>query len=166
MNARFRPLFRRTVRLAAIPALAPALGLTLAAAPISTPAANAAAAVIPNCPLYDLCTWQNANYGGTQWRLNLTGGKQVHTWYFVGSAANDQISSYYNAYVSYAYIAKNCLADSQWTYITAGHYNPDVVPNKWPNGTGINDSISAYAIGAKGQGVSFPAHGSRTEGGC
>ncbi len=164
MNARFRPLFRRNrLRLAAITVLAPALGLILAAAPLSTPAAEAA---IPSCALHYLCTWQNASYSGTEWRLNLTGGREYHTWWTVGSAANDKISSYYNATLDYAYIAKNCLADSQWTYIIYGNYNPNLAPNRWPNGSGINDSISAYAIGAPGQGVSFPAHGSRTEGGC
>jgi hypothetical protein len=43
MNARFRPLFRRNrARLAAITVLAPALGLTLAAAPFPAQAAEAA----------------------------------------------------------------------------------------------------------------------------
>ena len=164
MNARFRPLFRRNrARLAAITVLAPALGLTLAAAPFPAQAAEAA---VPSCSLHYLCTWQNAGYGGTEWRLNLSAGRQTHTWWFVGSAANDQISSYYNATLAYAYIAKNCLAGSQWTYITESNYNPNLAPNKWQDGSSINDSISAYAIGATGQGVSFPAHGSRTEGGC
>lgn len=164
MNARFRPLFRRNrARLAAITVLAPALGLTLAAAPFSTQVAEAA---VPSCTHGYLCTWHDAGYGGTEWRLNLTSGRETHTWYTVGSAANDNISSYYNSTLVYAFIAKDCLAGSQWTYIIGGNYNPNLAPNQWPDRSSINDSISAYAIDAGGQGHSFPAHGSRTEGGC
>jgi len=163
MNLRSRRYFgRNRVRLAAITVLAPAVGLTLAAVPFVTPAAEAS----PSCPVHHFCTWQNAGYSGTEWQLYLTGGRQTHTWWFVGSGANDQISSYYNATLDYAYIAKDCLADSLWTYITYGNFNPNLAPNKWQDGSSINDSISSFAIGASGQGVSFPAHGSRTEGGC
>ena len=162
------PSGRSRLRLAAI-VLAPAIGLAASALPFTAPAAQAASAAeaaAPSCALHYLCTWQNASYGGTEWRLSLTSGRETHTWWTVGSAANDQISSYYNATLAYAYIAKNCLADSQWTYIIGANYNPNLAPNKWPNGSSINDSISAFAIGVPGQGVSFPAHGSRTEGGC
>jgi hypothetical protein len=160
MNLRSNRYFgRNRVRLAAITVLAPALGITLASA------ASAAPEVVPSCPLHHFCTWQNAGYSGTEWQLYLTGGRETHTWWFVGSA-NDQISSYHNFTLAYTYIAKDCLADSQWTYIGGGNYNPNLAPNKWPDGSGINDSISAFAIGVAGQGVSFPAHGSRTEGGC
>lgn len=158
MNTHFRPLFRRTsVRLAAFAVLAPALSLGAVVALPSTPA------LAYSCPLNDLCTWQNSGYSGTQWNF----GGQGDFWYFVGGSANDQISSYVNRSQEDAYIAKNCPADSQWTWFGNGASNSNLAYAKWPNGTSINDSISAYAINSYNDvDIDFPAHGDRTHGGC
>jgi hypothetical protein len=110
-----------------------------------------------------LCGWQNSNYSGTQW--NLTG--EDGYWWTVGSAANDKISSLYNHSLSYGFVAKNCPADSEWTYIGAGFAAPNLANNKWPDQTSMNDSISAFGIGGVGEPhPNFPDHGSRMFGGC
>lgn len=164
MGSRFRlPLGLGRLRRAAIAvAAAPPLALALFAVPFATPAAPVAEA-FPPCPIDHLCTWQNSNYMGTNWNFTIT----THTWYYVGAGANDKISSLYwnNYFQTFGYIAKNCPADSQWTYINTQGTAPNLANNKWPNQTGMNDSISAYAIGG-GTRPTFPAHGSRISGGC
>lgn len=163
MNARSHPIFRRNgLRLAAIAVLAPALSLTVAALPFATPAAQAL-----SCPRDSLCTWQNSNYSGTQWNFGF--GRQKGYWWYVGAAANDQISSLYNnsAYGEFAYVAKDCPADSQWTWIDLQGKVSNLANAEWPNLTSMNDSISAWAEGVTGQSSpAFPAHGSRVDGGC
>jgi hypothetical protein len=164
MNARSHPIFRRNgLRLAAIAVLAPGLGLAVSALPFATPAAQAS-----SCPVNTLCTWQNSDYTGTQWNLGEI-GRQPGYWWYVGSAENDQISSlWFNSQSGlYAYVAKDCPADSQWTWIDGQGKNSNLANAEWPNLTSMNDSISAYAIGVTGQtSPAFPAHGSRVDGGC
>jgi Peptidase inhibitor family I36 len=163
MNARSHPLSRRNrLRLAAILVLAPVLGLIVSTLP-SAPAAMAA-----TCPFDYLCTWQNASYSGTQWNFTYSSHIPTATWVYVGSAPNDKISSYRNGLnQANAYIAKNCPADSQWTWIPISNSNSNLSGSKWQNGTSINDSISAIALGAFGTSkVSDPSPGSRTNGGC
>jgi hypothetical protein len=154
------PSGRSRVRRAAI-VVAAATALTPALLTLPTPAAEAA-----SCPDNTLCTWQNSNYGGTQW--NYSG--HLGYWWYVGNSANDQISSLHWNYNSslqgvFAYVAKNCPADSQWTWISPGGVAPNLANNKWPDGTSMNDSISAWAITTNPK-ATFPAHGSRTAGGC
>jgi hypothetical protein len=161
MNAHFRPLFRRmSVRLAAFALLAPAVGLGAVAALPSS------AAVAVSCPLGDLCTWHDSGYMGTQWNYRLRSNIPAFTWVFVGSAQNDEISSYQNNRTDYSFIAKNCPADSLWTWLGFAAQNSNLANAKWQNGTTINDSISAIAIGGSGHDNSFPNHGDRTHGGC
>jgi hypothetical protein len=158
MNARFRPLFRRTsVRLAAVAVLAPALSLGAWAA------MPAPAALANSCPGGYFCTWADAGYQNTQWNLNRGGD----FWWYVGGAANDKISSYINNNGDYSYIAANCPADSQWTWIGPWARNSNLANSSWPGGGSVNDSISAYARqGLNDVDVDFPAHGDRTHAGC
>src|SRR5215472_2077232 len=133
MNTHLRPLFRRTsVRLAAFAVLTPALGLGAMVALPSSPA------LAYSCPLNYLCTWHDTGFMGTQWNFNRGGD----FWWYVGAGPNDQISSYVNHTQEYAYIAKNCPADSQWTWVGTTASNNDLTKAKWPNGTNMNDSIS------------------------
>lgn len=160
MSSRSHPrLGRNLLRRAAIVAVAPALALAMSALPFATPAALAI-----SCPRNTLCTWQNSNYSGTQWNL-------THSiyWQYAGAGPNDKISSLYwnDAYGQFAYLAKNCPADSQWTWIDLQAKVPNLANAKWPNGTSMNDSISAYTIGPRNQmSPAFPPHGSRVSGGC
>jgi hypothetical protein len=162
MNARSQRYFRRNrLRLAAF-ALAPAIGLAASALPFTAPAAQAAPAV-GGCPVSNFCAWQNSGYGGTRWDYQ----RQTGFWWYVGAAANDQISSFQNNRAAYAYIAKDCPAASDWTWIDAGSLNSNLAGSKWQDGSSINDSITAVGEGAVGQAEpTEPAHGSRTNGGC
>jgi Peptidase inhibitor family I36 len=164
MSSRSHPLFGRTLlRRAAIVAVVPALGLAMSILPVATPAAQAL-----SCPDNTLCAWQNSDYSGTQWRLGEI-SREPGYWWYVGAAANDKISSLWNnsREGQYAYVAKDCPAGSEWTWIDRQGKNSNLANAKWPNGTSMNDSISAYAIGVAGKrSPSFPAHGSRIDGGC
>ena len=158
MNTHLRPLFRRTsVRLAAFAVLTPALGLGAWAA------LPAPAALANSCPLNYLCTWHDAGFSGTQWNF----GRHNDAWWYVGAGPNDQISSYINKSQEYAFIAKACPADSQWTWLGVNASNSNLQGSSWPGGGSINDSISAYAInGPSDFDIDFPVHGDRTHGGC
>jgi Peptidase inhibitor family I36 len=148
-------LGRRRLRTAAIVVAAtPALALAVVVLPSATPA------YAYSCGLNELCTWQNSNYGGTQWNFGI-GGEGY--WWYVGDGANDQISSIYNHTGGWkAWVDKDCPAGGQYTWIGNGSQAPNLANNKWPNGTTMNDSISAFGLDDN----SVPAHGSRTGGGC
>jgi hypothetical protein len=176
MNSRSLPIpgRRRLHRIAVTGAAASALSLAVVALPAAIPAAQAATAKpasVSSCQQLTknyLCTWENSNYGGTQWNYPELGNQ--HTpgyWWTVGSAANDKISSLYDWSQSYAFVAKDCPADSQWTWIDTAGGAPNLANNKWPNETSMNDSISAYGLGGVGEpNPNFPDHGSRLLGGC
>ncbi len=172
MNARSPPLshplsHRNRLRLLAVTAaLAPALILTVSGTARAATTADRAswssstAVALPSCPTSTLCTFQNSGYTGTRW--NFAYNSEPHaTWFWIGSAANDQISSFYNHRAWTSYFAKNCPADSQWAATLGGGFvsNLNDGHHTWPNGTSANDSISAIALGTN-TGVSYPAHGS------
>lgn len=168
MNARSHPLSHphRLRRLAVAAALVPALILTVSATTQAATTADGAswsastAVALPSCPTATLCTFQNYNYGGTRWNFPYSSYPHAK-WFWVGSAANDQITSFYNHRAWTSYFAKNCPADSQWAWTTGGGYvaNLNDGHHTWPNGTNANDSISAIGLGTS-TGVSYPAHGS------
>jgi hypothetical protein len=158
MNARSNRYFRRNrLRLAAIGVLAPGLGLAVAVLPSSTPAALAF-----SCPTNQLCTWQNAGYQSTQWNFHISAGQPSGNWWYVGNAANDRISSIVNRTAVRAWVDKDCVAGGNYTWLGSGAEAINLSSNKWPDGSSMNDSISAWAIG----GSTVPHHGSRTAGGC
>jgi Peptidase inhibitor family I36 len=175
MNSRSFPLSgrRRLRRVAIGGAAASALALGMLALPSGIPAVQASPAVpraLSSCQqlrIGFLCTWQNSNYGGTQWNFPEFGGHPDGYWWYVGDAANDKVSSLYAHTDSWAFVAKNCPADSEWTWIGAGGSAANLANNKWPNQTSMNDSISAYGIGGVGEPhPNFPDHGGRMDGGC
>jgi Peptidase inhibitor family I36 len=146
---------RSRVRAAVIvAAAAPALATAMLALP-------ATAAKAASCSYPHVCTWQNSNYGGTQWNYSTP----VNYWWYVSNAANDQISSIESESNKIFYIAKDCPAGSQWTWIGPYGTASNLANNKWPDGTGMNDSISAWAITSATK-ATFPPHGSRPAGGC
>jgi hypothetical protein len=139
----------------AIAAAVPALILTTSgaaqagtngAARESTPLATPV-----NCPGHTLCTYQNANYNnsgasGTQWNFPYNSSPHL-VWFYVGAAANDQISSLYNNRGWVSYVAKACPAGSDNYAFGGGARVANFASWSWPDGTGVNDSISALAFG-------------------
>jgi len=162
MNTRSGPtlLGRSRLRQAAIVTSASALALT-GAALFSAPAANAA-----SCPVYHICTWQNAGYSGTQWNYGGSSGQPRGYWWFVGNAANDQISSIFVTLTSSkAWFDGYCPASSgEETWMPAGAAAPNLANNNWlGDGLEMNDTITSWAItSASGS----PRHGSSPDGGC
>jgi Peptidase inhibitor family I36 len=155
----------RLCSLALAAALAPALILTMSAAgQAATTTAGAswpssAAVSLPSCPGSTLCTFQNADFGGTRW--NFAYSNRPHaTWFWIGSAANDQISSFYNNRAWTSYFAKNCPANDLWEASAGTGFveNLNDGLHFWPDGTNANDSISAIALGTN-TGIHYPNHG-------
>jgi hypothetical protein len=156
-------LGRSRLRQAATLASASALALT-GVALFSAPAANAA-----SCASGHICTWQNSNYSGTQWNYAGTSAQPVRYWWYVGSAANDQISSIWVnlSTANRAWFDGYCEAVSdEETWMPAGAKAPNLANNNWLGSAGrydMNDSITSWAItSASGS----PAHGSAPDGGC
>jgi hypothetical protein len=154
---------RRLRRVAIVGAAASALSLAMVALPSATPA-NAA-----SCASGHICTWQNSNYSGTQWNFAGTSGQPVRYWWYVGSAANDQISSIWVnlSTADRAWFDGYCEAvGDEETWMPAGAKAPNLANNNWLGSVGrdnMNDNITSWAItSASGS----PAHGSAPDGGC
>lgn len=132
-------------------AVAAAVPVLILAVPGIAQASTPAAGVLtpPNCPSATLCTYENVNFnmgGGTQW--NFPYGRSPHlVWFFVGPNVNDKISSLWNnrAWISYA--AKNCPTDNQIHAFVGGEQVQTLVGSTWPDGSSINNNISAVALG-------------------
>ena len=158
---------RYAVALAA--ALASALLLT---APITAQAAatdsptdlsSSVATPLPSCPASTLCTFQNANYntnGGTRW--NFPWSSYPHgTWFWIGSGANDHISSFYNHRGWTSYFDKNCPANKpDWANAKYETADSNLAGNYWTDMTTVNDSISAIALGTSTSITDYPSSGS------
>lgn len=146
---------RRLRRVAIVVAAVPALALTAVVLPSATPA------YAYSCPTNRLCFWQNSNESGTQWNRGISSSQPGGHWWYIGNAANDQASSIVNRTATRGWVDKACPAGSEYTWVGSGSSAPNLANNQWPNGTTMNDSISAWGIGS-----SRPAPGSRTAGGC
>jgi len=159
VNSRSFPLSGRRGlrRLAVAGAAASVLSLAVVALPAATPAWAA------SCPSKYICTWANAGYESTQWNFTTTDSQGYNFWWYVGGAANDQISSIQNKLTAfnYAWIGKDCPVGSDYTWIASGASVINLANDKWPDGSTLNDSISAWGISG-----STPGHGSRTAAGC
>jgi Peptidase inhibitor family I36 len=114
---------------------------------------------LPSCPASTLCTFQNYNYGGTRWDYAYSSHPH-NQWFYVGSAANDQITSFYNNREYASDFAENCPADNNAYYWTGGGHvsNLNNEHYHWPDGNNMNDSISAIALSTSNN-PSYPAHG-------
>lgn len=133
-----------------VPALTVALSGTAQASARGIAHRSALAADVPtppNCPNATFCLYKDAGYGGTQWNFPYSQWSHLK-WHWLGDvSANDQASSLYNHRAWVSYLAKNCPADNQ-TYAWAGGARPADLSNwSWPNGTSMNDSASAFALG-------------------
>lgn len=111
---------------------------------------------LPACPNSTFCAFQNANFGGT--RFNFAFARRPHNrWFFVGAAANDKISSFFNHRAFQADVAKNCPVNVDWEEIPRGGAIPNLTTKRWPDGSSGNDSISALALDTT-NGNFFPGH--------
>lgn len=144
---------KRRYWLVAAAATAPALILAMTGvAHAGTHAGTHAAATNPpppNCPDATLCTYQNTHFnmnGGTQWNYPYSRSPHL-TWFYVGPNVNDKISSLWNNRAWLSYVAKNCPADDQTLAIAPGEQIETLVGWTWPDGTSMNDQISAVALG-------------------
>jgi hypothetical protein len=138
---------------AAVPALI--LAMSGAAQAGTTGAAHRASAALhrtpPNCPSSTLCTYQNSNYNnngasGTQWNFPYNSSPHL-VWFYVGGPANDQISSLWNHRAWVSYVAKACPAGTDTYAFAGGAAVQNFASWSWPDGSGMNDSISAIAMG-------------------
>jgi len=147
---------RRLRRAVLVVAAAPVLALAMVALPAATPAWAA------SCPSGYMCTWVNANYSGTQWNFPASASR-LNYWWYVGNTPNDKISSIQERTSEFydGWIGKDCPVGSDYTWIGTGASVPNLANDTWPDGTSLNDSISAWGISGN-----IPAHGSRTAGGC
>jgi Peptidase inhibitor family I36 len=170
MNPRFRVPSRMTlyrllaVAVAVVPALlismsSPAQAATINPVGKAVVLSSSDIAALPSCPTSTLCTFQNSGYGGTRWNFAYS-SRPHNTWFFVGSAANDQISSFYNHRAWTSYFAKACPAGSNWAASAGGSAvsNLNDGQHTWQDGTNANDSISSIALGTS-TGISYPNHG-------
>jgi Peptidase inhibitor family I36 len=159
---------RRWLAVAAAAVAVPALTLALSgAAQAASPAgggiwSSSTAATLPSCASSTLCTFQNANFGGTRW--NFAWSSRPHgEWFWIGQAANDQISSFYNHRAWTSFFAKNCPAtDNLWEGSAGSGYVENLNDGEhfWPDGTNANDSISAIALGTNNTFFKPAQHGS------
>lgn len=129
--------------------------LALALTGVALSSAAPASASTSSCALYALCTWQNANAGGTQWNFTVTNSQPSGYWWYVGSAANDQISSIDNRHTATdATFNKDCPAGSDAFLVDPSSYVSNLANGYYSDLTSENDSISAWAVGN-----SYPASG-------
>ncbi|HKT01248.1 MAG TPA: peptidase inhibitor family I36 protein [Rugosimonospora sp.] len=154
---------KRLRPVAIVGAAASVLSLGMVTLPSATPAWAA------SCPSGHICAWRDSNYSGTQWNYAGNSFQPAGYWWYVGSAANDQISSIWVNLPSTqrAWLDGYCIAVSdEETWMPAGSKAPNLANNNWLGSVGrydMNDSITSWAItSASGS----PAHGSSTNGGC
>jgi hypothetical protein len=106
-------------------------------------------AVPSGCGAHALCLYQNSNYnaaGGTLWQY-VYGSVPADTWEYVGAAANDQTSSWYNNRIWNMAIAENSPPGTGGAACYGGPEGvPDLSSYGWGNGDSLNDSISSYQL--------------------
>lgn len=144
-----RPRFRRSLLVTA--ALVPALMLAapaVAQGAATNPAAKAASTtvsipnVLPSCASFTLCTFHDSDYQGTRWDYPYF--QEPHgTCFYVGNAANDQISSLYNNRENRTDYNKDYPSSvGLFGGVNAGGAYSNLVNQQWPDGSPQNDSIS------------------------
>ena len=129
----------------------------LGAAPAAAQPPVIRPATVHNCPSSTLCLYQNHDYnmnGGSQW--NFAYSNRPHdTWIYVGDAANDQTTSFVNNRTFGSSLAENKIqiapdscadADGNGGDEAFSSGPADLSPVRWPDGTKMNDSISAVKL--------------------
>jgi hypothetical protein len=171
MNPQSRVPSRRSLYrlLAVTAALVPALILAVSGptqAATTNSAVNAVdwsspdAVLLPSCPTATLCTFRDSNYGGTRWDFAYSAWPHDE-WICLGAlGTNGQISSFYNRRSWISYFAKDCPAGSNRREYAGGTAVPNLGDGRhlWQDGTSMNDSISAIALGSSSV-VNWPPNG-------
>jgi len=88
------------------------------------------------------CAWQDANWAGSFWAWYTP----INQWFYVGSGANDRISSDWNRNTHGTYVAANYPAGTYQYCTTAGGSHSLVGYYPQPPYPSANDSISAVYI--------------------
>lgn len=88
-----------------------------------------------------LCLWHDGAYSGTFWSFS---SGNWDTWFYVGSAANDQASSLYNNRSRISYVSKDDPPSAQTVCLPPQFAVQHLSNFVWPDGSNMNDSISAY----------------------
>jgi len=168
-NSYPRSLWKRYRSLIVTTALAPTLIASGAAQAAATgPAAKtvsispSAALALPSCNAGTLCTFQNSGYGGTRWDFAYN-SRPHNAWFYVGSAANDRISSLYSHRAWTSWLGKDCPVQFGWDYILPGGSSLSNLANDFWDRVGtvsMNASISAVAL-MSSSGNTYP-----NKGGC
>jgi hypothetical protein len=139
-------------------ALAPVLALMVAGIAQAT---TGPAPALPSCPSSTLCAFQNSGYGGTRWQFAYS--SHVHdTWFWIGSGANDQVSSYYNHRAFTSWFDKACPANQDNWFVPGGEALSNLAGiNYISDNTPVNDSFSAVALMSSASSSNvLPVHGS------
>ena len=94
------------------------------------------------------CGWQNTKWSGSFWYW----GDPKNAWFYVGSSANDQISSDWNRHQNATYVAKDYPAGTYQFCISAGGSHESYVGGYYPQPPypEVNDTISALYIKTSG----------------
>jgi hypothetical protein len=117
-----------------------------------------ASADTPSCPASTFCMWQDHGYGdigGTSYFYGYA-SRPHNVWFFVGTGANDQASSFYSNRAWTTAFAKDFNSNptqGQWACALGHSRVGDLANERWLDGSGMNDSISAlYFWTSGGQG--------------
>ncbi|HEX4805059.1 MAG TPA: peptidase inhibitor family I36 protein [Conexibacter sp.] len=98
------------------------------------------------CPESSFCMWQNIGFSGTRYTYTIEANNQ-NKWLYVGSAANDQASSIDSNRVHSTQINKDFNPIGSNGYcLTSGFIEENLTLRRWPDGSNMNDSISAYEL--------------------
>ncbi len=126
---------------------------TLKAMPVAGLERGAPAAtqdVIPydlsDCPSHTLCLWDYSRYQGNLYQFPLS-RFGYNTWYYVGNSANDKATSLYSNRGYCTLIAKDSPPRTpNIVYLGPGEALNNLRYYNWPDGSIMNNSISAFAL--------------------
>jgi hypothetical protein len=122
------------------------IGLNGAESAIGVPSGATPDNTFSSCASTDFCGWENAGYSGTLWSWSIK-DYPANTWFGVGKAANDQISSIYNNRTNSTYIDKDFPPTSpDEACISEQEVYSDLSDYTWADGSSANDSISSFNL--------------------
>jgi hypothetical protein len=133
--------------------LATAAVMTAGSASAATTSAPAVTAVQPvttatdslGCPAHSLCLWVNSGFSGGLF-FKTFGTVSSNTWLFT-SGFNDVASSLDNNRADESGIDKNFPANlPDFFCFTGGRTISNFAGQGWPDGSGLNDSVSSFQL--------------------
>ncbi|MGN6372873.1 MAG: peptidase inhibitor family I36 protein [Solirubrobacteraceae bacterium] len=101
------------------------------------------------CQESSFCAWRNVFKEGTQWTYSQVNppNDPGNTWFYVGSEANDQISSYRNNRSHRTFVDADYPAEGGEECVAPGGEEPNLTESTYLIGGGaMNDSISAIYL--------------------